>query len=99
MASSVSQPEVDDIQIRYHPNSGCPMQVHHFEDYRCGPGAPVVSPTIDPQPWRPFCTHIDFEVAELAHEAALTHEQIDWLIGLIHRSRCELFTLRNHKDV
>ncbi|KAG2093553.1 hypothetical protein BD769DRAFT_1615706 [Suillus cothurnatus] len=99
MASSVSQPEVDDIQIRYHPNSGRPMQVHHFEDYRCGPGAPVVSPTIDPEPWRPFRTRIDFEVAELAHEAALTHEQIDRLIRLIHRSRCELFTLRNHKDV
>ncbi|KAG2090296.1 hypothetical protein BD769DRAFT_1679723 [Suillus cothurnatus] len=99
MASSVSQPEVDDIQIRYHPNSGRPMQVHHFEDYRCGPGAPVVSPTIDPEPWCPFCTCIDFEVAELAHEAALTHKQIDRLIGLIHCSRCELFTLQNHKDV
>ncbi|KAG1726527.1 uncharacterized protein EDB91DRAFT_1239637 [Suillus paluster] len=99
MALSVSQPEVDDIQIWYHPNSGRPMQVHRFEDYRCGPGAPVVPPTIDPEPWRPFRNRIDFEVAELAHEAALTHEQIDQLIGLIHRSRCELFTLRNHKDM
>ncbi|KAG2126460.1 hypothetical protein BD769DRAFT_1652763 [Suillus cothurnatus] len=86
----MGQAPVDDIQIRYHPNSGRPMQVHHFEDYRCGPGAP---------PWRPFRTRIDFKVAELAHEAALTHEQIDQLIRLIHRSRCELFTLRNHKDV
>ncbi|KAG1738055.1 hypothetical protein EDD22DRAFT_982336 [Suillus occidentalis] len=98
-ASPVSQFEVDDIQVRYHPNSGCPTQVYHFEDYRCGPGAPAAPPKVDPEPWRPFRTRIDFEVAELAHEAALTHEQMDRFIKLIHRSRCELFTLRNRKDV
>ncbi|KAG2034064.1 hypothetical protein BDR03DRAFT_870910, partial [Suillus americanus] len=89
----------DDIQVRYHPNSECPTQVYHFEDYRCGPGAPAAPPKVDPEPWRPFRTRIDFEVAELAHEAALTHEQTDRFIKLIHRSRCELFTLRNRKDM
>ncbi|KAG1834044.1 hypothetical protein DFJ58DRAFT_719382 [Suillus subalutaceus] len=99
MASPVSQFEVDDIQVRYHPNSGCPTQVYHFEDYRCGPGAPAAPPKVDPEPWCPFRTRIDFEVAELAHEAALTHEQTDRFIKLIHRSRCELFMLWNRKDV
>ncbi|KAG1842975.1 hypothetical protein DFJ58DRAFT_665554, partial [Suillus subalutaceus] len=89
----------DDIQVQYHPNSGCPTQVYHFEDYRCGPGAPAAPPKVDPEPWCPFRTHIDFEVAELAHEAALTHEQTDRFIRLIHRSRCELFTLQNCKDM
>ncbi|KAG2112398.1 uncharacterized protein F5147DRAFT_572506, partial [Suillus discolor] len=89
----------DDIQVQYHPNSGRPTQVYHFEDYRCGPGTPAAPPKVDPEPWRPFRTRIDFEVAELAHEAALTHEQTDWFIKLIHRSRCKLFTLQNCKDV
>ncbi|KAG1759607.1 hypothetical protein EDD22DRAFT_849145 [Suillus occidentalis] len=98
-ASPASQFEVDDIQVWYHPNSGCPTQAYHFEDYRCGPGAPAAPPKVDPEPWHTFRTRIDFEVAELAHEAALTHEQMDRFIKLIHRSRCKLFTLRNRKDV
>ncbi|KAG2120397.1 hypothetical protein DEU56DRAFT_928435, partial [Suillus clintonianus] len=35
----------------------------------------------------------------LAHDAGLSHEQLDRLIHLIHRSRMELFTLKNRKDV
>ncbi|KAG1748380.1 uncharacterized protein EDB91DRAFT_1235712 [Suillus paluster] len=68
-------------------------QVYHFEDYKCGPGASTVPPEADPEPWRPFRTCIDFEVAELAHEAALTHKQTDRLIGLIHHSKYELCSL------
>ncbi|KAG1842561.1 hypothetical protein F4604DRAFT_1597362, partial [Suillus subluteus] len=42
---------------------------------------------------------LDFEVAELVHEAALTHEQTTHLIWLVQRSRTEDFTLKNHADV
>ncbi|KAG1786171.1 uncharacterized protein HD556DRAFT_1434837 [Suillus plorans] len=98
-SSPVPQFDADDIEVRYHPNSGRPTQVYHFEEYGCGPGAPTVPPEADPEPWSPFRTHIDFEVAELSHEAALTHEQTDRLIRLIHRSKNKLFTLRNRKDV
>ncbi|KAG2043250.1 hypothetical protein BDR03DRAFT_1005327 [Suillus americanus] len=91
--------EIDDIKVEYHPSSGIPTKVYHFEDYGSGPGAPPPVPEADPMPWQLFRTRIDFEVAELAHDAGLSHEQLDRLIHLIHRSRMELFTLKNRKDV
>ncbi|KAG1734053.1 uncharacterized protein EDB91DRAFT_1238464 [Suillus paluster] len=98
-ASPVPRHDMDDIKVEYHPSSGRPTQVYHFEDYGRGTGAPTAVPKADPEPWKPFHTRIDFEVAELAHEAALSYEQLDWLIELVNCSRFELFTLRNHKDV
>ncbi|KAG1730397.1 uncharacterized protein EDB91DRAFT_1059518, partial [Suillus paluster] len=98
-ASPAPQHNIDNIKVEYHPSSGRPTEVYHVEDYGCGPGAPTAVPKADPTPWQPFHTHIDFEVAELAHETGLSHEQLDRLIQLIHRSRSELFTLRNRKDV
>ncbi|KAG1900690.1 uncharacterized protein F5891DRAFT_980264 [Suillus fuscotomentosus] len=98
-ASPAPQHNIDNIKVEYHPNSGRPTKVYHFEDYGHGPGAPPVVPEADPTPWQPFRTCIDFEVAELAHDAGLSHEQLDGLIHLIHRSRIELFTLKNCKDV
>ncbi|KAG1730131.1 uncharacterized protein EDB91DRAFT_1239146 [Suillus paluster] len=97
-SSPVPQHDVDDIKVEYHPSSGRPTQVYHFEDYGHGASAPTAVPKADPEPWKPFCTRINFEVAELAHEAALSYEQLDQLIELVHRSRFELFTLWNHKD-
>ncbi|KAG1808131.1 hypothetical protein EV424DRAFT_1574699 [Suillus variegatus] len=91
--------DIDDIKVEYHPSSGIPTKVYRFEDYGRGPGAPPAVPEADPIPWQPFRTRMDFEVAELAHDAGLSHEQLDRLIRLIHRSRIELFTLKNRKDV
>ncbi|KAG1726802.1 uncharacterized protein EDB91DRAFT_1239606 [Suillus paluster] len=98
-ASPAPQHDIDDIKVEYHPSSGIPTKVYHFEDYGSGPGAPPAVPEADPMPWQPFRTHINFEVAELAHNAGLSHEQLDRLIHLIHCSRIELFTLKNRKDV
>ncbi|KAG2351190.1 hypothetical protein BDR07DRAFT_1320876, partial [Suillus spraguei] len=42
---------------------------------------------------------LDFEVAEVAHEAALTHEQTTCIIRLVQHSRTEDFTLKNYADV
>ncbi|KAG1761725.1 hypothetical protein EDD22DRAFT_619601 [Suillus occidentalis] len=97
--SPAPQHDIDDIKVEYHPSSGIPTKVYRFEDYGRGPGAPPAVPEADPIPWQPFRTRMDFEVAELAHDAGLSHEQLDRLIRLIHRSRTELFTLKNRKDV
>ncbi|KAG2344656.1 hypothetical protein BDR05DRAFT_975422 [Suillus weaverae] len=98
-ASPRPQFKEDDIQVQYHPNSQHPTQVFHFKDYGRGPGAPTVVPLVEPEPWYPFRTRIDFEVAELVLEAALTHQQMDWLFNLIRRTKSEQFTLQNCKDV
>ncbi|KAG2124205.1 hypothetical protein DEU56DRAFT_759738, partial [Suillus clintonianus] len=39
-ASPAPQHEIDDIKVEYHPSSGIPTKVYHFEDYGSGPGAP-----------------------------------------------------------
>ncbi|EIW82959.1 hypothetical protein CONPUDRAFT_26638, partial [Coniophora puteana RWD-64-598 SS2] len=49
----------------------------------------------------PFCSRLDFEVAELALDALMTKKQTSWLIKLI---RCvadgsEDFCLRDYKDL
>ncbi|KAG2112054.1 uncharacterized protein F5147DRAFT_744680 [Suillus discolor] len=80
---SISMFEEDDIQVQYHPNSQCQTQVFQFEDYGRGLGAPTVVPPVEPEPWYPFRTQIDCEVAELVLEAALTHQQTDRLFDLI----------------
>ncbi|KAG2354155.1 hypothetical protein BDR07DRAFT_1306938 [Suillus spraguei] len=98
-ASPAPQHDIDDIKVEYHPSSGIPTKVYHFEDYGRGPGAPPAVPEADPMPWQLFRTCINFEVAELTHDAGLSHEQLDRLIHLFHRSRIELFTLKNCKDV
>ncbi|KAG1730408.1 uncharacterized protein EDB91DRAFT_1252672 [Suillus paluster] len=94
-ASPVSQFEVDDIQVRYHPNSGCPTQVYHFEDYRCGPGAPAAPPKVDPEPWRPFRTRIDFETGSsdlfiavdfTKEEVVVPFQGVDQTFPLFHHS-------------
>ncbi|KAG1864088.1 hypothetical protein C8R48DRAFT_672801 [Suillus tomentosus] len=53
----------------------------------------------DRHPWLPFRCQLDFEVAELAHETTLTHEQMMCLIQLVQSGRTEDFTLKNYADV
>ncbi|KAG2063305.1 hypothetical protein BDR04DRAFT_1038337, partial [Suillus decipiens] len=48
----------------------------------------------DHHPWLPFRCQLDFEVAELVHETALTHEQMMCLIQLVQHGRTEDFTLK-----
>ncbi|KAH7919486.1 hypothetical protein BV22DRAFT_1075186 [Leucogyrophana mollusca] len=92
--------EIDDIQTEYHPHSNRPTQVDRFADFRRKhEPTPLVPP--NREPWRPFRTRLDFEVAELAHEAAMSKGQTNWLIGLLRRcARAdERFTLNNYADL
>ncbi|KAG2118345.1 hypothetical protein BD769DRAFT_1629698 [Suillus cothurnatus] len=93
-------PQLDDIKVDYHPHSQILSTIHHFTDFsRTRPMEASV-----PQnhtPWEPFQTCLNFEVAEIALEAALTTEQTNCLLSLIHRSTCRggTFTLQNHDEV
>ncbi|KAG1856136.1 hypothetical protein F4604DRAFT_1883164 [Suillus subluteus] len=88
---------VDDIRTEFHPHTKITTRIeafsaftrqHHYEP-----------PCPDRQPWLPFRCQLDFEVAELAHETTLTHEQTMRLIQLVQRGRTEDFTLKNYADV
>ncbi|KAG1741774.1 uncharacterized protein EDB91DRAFT_1237047 [Suillus paluster] len=53
------------------------------------------------EPWRPFQSRLEFEVAELALEVGLNNQKTDRLIKLCHRCIVgkEKFTFKNHKDI
>lgn len=58
---------------------------------------PLIMP--ENEPWKPFRSRLDFEVAELILEAALNRSSADRLIKLIHRAADnndhDPFTLKN----
>ncbi|KAG2142988.1 hypothetical protein DEU56DRAFT_870535 [Suillus clintonianus] len=99
-SSPRTRPRRDDIKVEYHPHSKLPSTVHHFADFsrKCPTEDSVPRST---SPWEPFRTRLDFEIAEIALEAAMTKEQTNRLIDLVHRSANgqESFTLQNHNEV
>ncbi|EDQ98680.1 uncharacterized protein LACBIDRAFT_335746 [Laccaria bicolor S238N-H82] len=56
-------PILDDIKVEYHPQSGKPTHVYHFEDYTTSSEGTANMP-VDPEPWRPFRSRLDFEIAQ-----------------------------------
>jgi hypothetical protein len=95
--------QVDDIKVEHHPNSGIPTKVHVFSDFKRHPAhcSSWSAPEPDAQPWRPFKSHLEFDIAEIALEAALNNAQTDCLLDICHRCarQSEKFTFQNHKDV
>jgi hypothetical protein len=54
----------------------------------------------DEEPWKPFRTCLDFEVAELALAARLNKEQANNLFALLRRcQQGENFTIKNHSEL
>ncbi|KAG2353886.1 hypothetical protein BDR07DRAFT_1614624 [Suillus spraguei] len=91
---------LDDIKIEYHPSSGIEVKVYPFHNFQ---HRPMVSSEAPPssEPWRPFRSHLEFEVAELALEVGLNNQQTDQLVKLCHRciNGKEKFMFKNHKDI
>ncbi|KAJ7734783.1 hypothetical protein DFH07DRAFT_870865 [Mycena maculata] len=83
------EPQPREIKRVFHPYSKLPTEKLSFHDYRKS------------QPWAPFHTRLDFEVAEFAQDAMLNRNQTNTLISLIHRCASSTggFTLRNHSDL
>lgn len=95
--------EVDDIKVVHHPKSGIPTQVHAFGDFKRHPAhhSSWSAPEPDAQPWRPFKSRLEFDIAEIALEAALNNAQTDRLLDICRRCarKSEKFTFQNHKDI
>lgn len=94
------QPQQDDIKVEYHPHSKIPLTIHRFVDFSRHRSMEDSVPR-STSPWEPFRTRLDFEVAEIALEAAMTKDQTNRLFNLLHRSACgkEAFTLQSHDEV
>ncbi|KAH7927024.1 hypothetical protein BV22DRAFT_1153995 [Leucogyrophana mollusca] len=95
-----SRLEVDDIKTEFHPHAEIPAKIDHFVDFRRERAQKHATPP-DREPWKPFRTRIDFEVAELAHEVAMSKDQTNRLIGILRRCARgdERFTIKNHTDI
>ena len=97
----VNGPQVDDIRVEYHPHSGRAPKISPFGEFTREHIHVPLAPEAEREPWHPFRTLIDFEVSELALEAALNKGQTTRLIKLLQwvhdkRERC---TLRNYDEV
>lgn len=107
--SALNEPEVeaavptfnqDDIKIEYHPSSGIEAKVYSFDNFeRCATDFLVPPP--DGQPWSPFKSRLEFEIAEIMLEVGFNNQQTDCLIKLCHRCAVgkEKLTFKNHKDI
>ncbi|KAF8433108.1 hypothetical protein L210DRAFT_3650004 [Boletus edulis BED1] len=90
----------DSFKTEYHPKSGCATEYESFFCYGQQSFLPSLS---DDTPWAPFLSRLDFEIAELTHQSAMSKDQVDHLLKLIWSisdSQGKLgFTLRSHNDV
>ena len=77
-------PEKDDIRIEYHPKSKKATKTFRFEDYNSHIRKDLHIP-IDTEPWKPFRSRLDYEVAALIHETHMNNSQTKTLLELIHR--------------
>ncbi|KZP28161.1 hypothetical protein FIBSPDRAFT_729690, partial [Athelia psychrophila] len=91
----------DDICTEYHPSSKCPRVISHFEDYgRAENSTGIRSDSTRAKPWNPFAARIDFEVADLVHDVAMTKVQTETLLSLLRRCTSgETIKIKNYKDI
>ncbi|KAG2746427.1 hypothetical protein P692DRAFT_20739914 [Suillus brevipes Sb2] len=107
--SALNEPEVeaavptfnqDDIKIEYHPSSGIKAKVYSFDNFERR-AADFLVPPPDSQPWSPFKSRLEFEIAEIMLEVGFNNQQTDRLVKLCHRCAVgkEKLTFKNHKDI
>jgi hypothetical protein len=89
------EPEIKRV---FHPHSKRPPQFQFFQDFVRRPKR--AEPT-DSQPWRPFRSQLDFEVAEFCETNMLNKDSTQTLISLIHRCNAtpEDFTLASQREL
>ncbi|KAG1721425.1 uncharacterized protein EDB91DRAFT_1240309 [Suillus paluster] len=88
----------DDIKTEYHPHSGTTTKIDRFSDFHCCT-ADRSRPPDNSTPWEPFRLCLDFDFAELVLNANLTKLQTNDLIGLIHHTAFEKFSLTDHDGI
>lgn len=99
-AAAERQRQIDDIRTKFHAHSQRPTTFTHFEDYGL-PDQEGNAP-FDPAslPWSPFRTRIDFEIADLVHDLAMSKAQTDTFLSLLRRcSSGEAVKIKSHKDL
>ncbi|KAJ7821747.1 hypothetical protein B0H14DRAFT_2371157, partial [Mycena olivaceomarginata] len=73
-----------EIKHIFHPHSQCSAVFQSFTEYVTS-DSPDRKIPIDPTPWKPFRTRLDFEIAEFCELAMLNKEMTKTLLSLIHQ--------------
>ncbi|KAF8812136.1 hypothetical protein BYT27DRAFT_7221243 [Phlegmacium glaucopus] len=94
------QYNIDDIKIVYHPNCRKPDKVFHLEDYNSSLPPPTDIPT-EENPWRPFQTRTDFDIAELILDTHMNKDQTTDFLKILHKIAGDptCFTIANRKEL
>lgn len=92
-------PRVDDIKVEYHPKSHKPTKIYRFHEYTDRHTTPLVSPLSEP--WKPFRSRLDFELAELMLDTRMNQKHSAKLLSLIRRAveSPESFTISGTDDL
>ncbi|KAK0184532.1 hypothetical protein F5146DRAFT_1006521 [Armillaria mellea] len=84
---------IDDIETIYHPSSGLSSRIETLEEYNLrvteGNTGGVIASAIDPQPWQPFRSLLEFELCEFILDASLTNGLMATLLDILDRSSME----------
>ncbi|KAJ7708065.1 hypothetical protein B0H17DRAFT_1156022 [Mycena rosella] len=86
----------EEVKRIFHPHSKRSPTFQSFNEYVASSVAEQPAP-VDDQPWRPFRSQLDFEVAEFCENNMLNKDSTETLISLIRRcgSNPTEFTLAN----
>jgi hypothetical protein len=96
------EPHIDDIKIKYHLKSACEPKFYCFDNYSGQQNRSTEDlETINAKPWKPFCTCLDSEIAELMLESHLNSVQSTALLSLIQKAIAhpDDFTLSSTNDL
>lgn len=94
-------PQLDDIKVEYHLRSGRPTETFRFHEYTDTRPSDDIKIPVNSEPWKPFRSRLDFELAELILDTHMNKSQSTALIALIHRciSDPQSFTLSGYSDL
>lgn len=94
-------PQLDDIRVEYHPRSGHPTETFQFHEYTNTLPADDIKISANSEPWKPFRSRLDFELAKLMLDTHMNKSQSTTLISLIHHciSDPQSFTLSGYSDL
>ncbi|KAG5637126.1 hypothetical protein DXG03_004549 [Asterophora parasitica] len=102
-STSRSPFNIDDVKTEYHPHSGRAPKFETFKEYDANNQTYDNSVPQEGTPWAPFRSRLDFEVAELALDAALSTKQLEVLVKLMRRAAednpQDPFTLKSSGEV
>lgn len=96
-------PVVNHIRINFHPTSKKPPKDIPTIEYapHTYTKDPDARPTIEANPWHPFRTRLDFEIAELILSTHMNKGQIDTLFSLFNKciDNPESFTINSATEL